>query len=48
MYPMPPEQENSTPTARRARTIIFLLMAVFIIAPFVVYVLVGKGAGPRP
>jgi hypothetical protein len=48
MDPLPPEPEITDPAARRARLIIVVLTAVFIIAPLVVYVLVGRGAVPRP
>ena len=47
MDPGTPEQTNTERTAQRARTIIVLVMAVLIFAPFVAYVLVGRGAAPR-
>jgi len=47
MDPGTPEQTNTERTARRARTIIILVMAVLIFAPFVAYVLVGRGSAPR-
>jgi len=34
--------------ARRARAIILVLMAVFIAAPVIVWLLTGRGAQPRP
>jgi len=32
------------PRALRARAIIFVLMAVFIVAPFIIWLLIGGGA----
>jgi hypothetical protein len=47
MDPGTPEQSNIERTAHRARTIIILVMAVLIFAPFVAYILAGRGAPPR-
>jgi hypothetical protein len=47
MEPNPPEPSKLDERARRARMLIVVLMAVFIAAPLVVYVLVGNGLGPR-
>jgi uncharacterized membrane protein len=47
MDPMTPDPANTAATAQRVRTIIVILMAVLILAPFVAYVLVGRGAAPR-
>jgi hypothetical protein len=43
----PPEPSKVDERARRARMLIVILMAVFIAAPLVMYVLVGNGLGPR-
>jgi hypothetical protein len=43
----PPEPAKLDDRARRARTVIVVLMAVLIAAPFVVYLLVGNGFTPR-
>jgi hypothetical protein len=52
---LPPEMDPNEPTvqeldprARRARSIILLLMAVLIVAPFVVWFLVERGAPKLP
>ena len=47
MEPGTPEQTDTERTAQRARTIIVILMALLIFAPFVAYVLVGRGVSPR-
>jgi len=47
MEPKPPEPSKLDERARRARTLIVMLMAVFIAAPLVMYVLAGNGLGPR-
>jgi hypothetical protein len=43
-----PEGSKPHPEAHRALVIILIVMAVFIITPFVVYLLAGHGAPPRP
>lgn len=47
MDPKPPEPAEQDDRARRARTIIAIVMAVFIMAPLVLYFIVGSGALPR-
>jgi hypothetical protein len=47
MDPGTPEQSNPERTAQRARTIILIVMAVLVFAPFVAYVLVGRSGTPR-
>jgi hypothetical protein len=42
-----PETSKLDARARRVRSLIFILMAVFIAAPLVVYVLSGSAFGPR-
>lgn len=36
-------ESGMDPRARRVRAIIYLLMALFIVAPVVVWILVGRG-----
>ena len=43
----PPEPAKPDERAHRARTIILILMAVFIAVPLVLYVVVGSGFAPR-
>jgi hypothetical protein len=43
----PPEPSKLDDRARRVRTLIVILMAVFIAAPLVMYLLAGNGFGPR-
>jgi hypothetical protein len=43
-----PEKAKLDARARRARTIIIVVMAVLITAPWVVYLFVAKGGAPRP
>jgi hypothetical protein len=33
---------------RRAVAILLIVMGVFIVVPFILYMLAGKGASPRP
>ena len=47
MDPGTPEQTDTERTAQRVRTVIVIVMAVLIFAPFVAYVLVGRGVVPR-
>jgi hypothetical protein len=48
MDPKPRDESKADPRAERARTILMIVMAVFVFAPLVVYLLVSKGAAPRP
>ncbi|HXQ80228.1 MAG TPA: hypothetical protein VN775_02875 [Opitutaceae bacterium] len=48
MDPETPETAKADPRARRARAIILVVMAVFIAAPVIVWLLTGRGAQPRP
>jgi hypothetical protein len=43
----PPEPAQLDDKARRARTILVILTAVFIMAPLLMYFLVGKSLVPR-
>jgi hypothetical protein len=47
MDPNPPEPSKLDERASRARTLIVILMAVFIAVPLVMYLLAGNGSGPR-
>jgi ACR3 family arsenite efflux pump ArsB len=47
MDPNPHEPSKLDERARRARALIVILMAVFIAAPLVMYLLAGNGSGPR-
>jgi hypothetical protein len=47
MDPNPPEPAKMDDRAYRVRSIIIIVMAVLIAAPFVVYFLSGRGALPR-
>jgi hypothetical protein len=48
MDPISPVPAKPDDRARRVRTFIVILMAVFIAAPLVVYFVLGSGAAPRP
>jgi hypothetical protein len=39
---------KADPRAQRARTILLVVMAVFIVAPVILYILVTRGAAPGP
>jgi hypothetical protein len=43
----PPEPVKMDDRARRARSVIVILMAVLIAAPLVMYLIVGSGFAPR-
>jgi hypothetical protein len=43
-----PEGSKPDPRAERARMILLIVMAVFVFAPLVIYLVVSKGAAPRP
>jgi hypothetical protein len=43
----PPEPAKPDERAQRVRTIILILMAVFIAAPVVLYFVAGSGVAPR-
>jgi hypothetical protein len=47
MDPNPAEPVKMDDRARRARSIIIIVMVVLIAAPFVVYFLSGSGTAPR-
>jgi hypothetical protein len=46
MDPNPPEPAKMDDRARRVRSIILIVMVVLIAAPFVVYILSGRGSLP--
>jgi hypothetical protein len=46
MDPEPPESAKPDERAQRARTVILILMAVFITAPVILYFVVGSGGAP--
>ncbi|HMD61422.1 MAG TPA: hypothetical protein VKG78_08325 [Opitutaceae bacterium] len=48
MDPETPESAKPDSRARRARATILVVMAVFIVAPLVLWLLTGGGAKPRP
>jgi hypothetical protein len=48
MDPETPHGAKPDPRAHRARLILLVVAAALIISPFVVYLLLEKGAGPRP
>jgi len=43
-----PERAKPDAHARRARAIILVVMAVFIVAPVIVWLLTGRGSQPKP
>jgi hypothetical protein len=43
-----PDGAKPSAHARRARAIILIVMAVFIVAPVIVWLLTGRGAQPKP
>jgi hypothetical protein len=43
-----PEMTKADARSRRARTLILVLMAVFIVAPVVVWILTAGGAAQKP
>jgi hypothetical protein len=47
MDPEPLEPAKMDDRARRARTILAVVMAAFIMAPIVLYFVVGSGFAPR-
>jgi len=47
MDPVNPEAEKTEVQARRARTILLIVMALFIVAPLVFFWFFGTGAAPR-
>jgi hypothetical protein len=47
MSPEPPEPPRMDERAYRVRSIIVVIMAILIAAPFVMYLLSGKGVAPR-
>ena len=48
MDPLTPEDGRIGERARRARAVIIWVMAAFIAAPIVAYLLVSRGAPPGP
>ncbi len=43
-----PEEAKTDARARRDRAIIIMVMAAFIAAPIIAFLLVGRDAAPRP
>jgi len=43
-----PRADLNDASPRRAIAILMIVMGVFIIVPFVIYILTSKGAAPRP
>jgi hypothetical protein len=48
MDPETPDGSKPDPRAERARMILLIVMAVFVFAPLVIYLVVSRGAAPRP
>jgi len=48
MDPVTPEDAKIDARARRTRAIILWVMAAFIAAPIVAFLLFGRGSAPRP
>jgi len=48
MDPLTPEDARIDARARRTRAIILWVMAAFIAAPIVAFLIFGRGSAPRP